>query len=221
LDGLQAMARWALDHPGIVAMSLRNEMRQIPVLNTVDDWYKYIAQAGSLVHATNPNVLVVVGGTLGGMDLSHVRTRMLDTTGWVGKHVWEFHAYSYSALFPRLFDWCWTVTGEYGWYDGFLLEQGKDWTAPLFLGEFGLGMADGSADGFTDSDSTYLGCLVDYMTNNDAEWSAWALQGSYYVRDGIVDYDEGFGLLTKDWSGWRNANFKTRLGAMWDMKQGP
>jgi hypothetical protein len=77
---------WALGHPGVVAMSMRNEMRQLPVINSVSDWYTYIQQAGALVAKTNPNVLIVVGGVYGGMDLSQLKTTALDIT-WPGRHV--------------------------------------------------------------------------------------------------------------------------------------
>lgn len=221
LEGLQAMATWANQHKGVVAMSLRNEMRQVPVLNSIDDWYHHVQEAGTLVHRANPNVLVVVGGGLGGMDLSMVKTRQLDTSGWPGKHVWEFHAYSYSMLYPRISNWCWTVHDAYGMFAGFVLEQGNAHTGPLILSEFGLGMTDGPSNGFSDDDATYLRCLVQYMEDNDADWAAWALQGSYYVRDGTVDSDEGYGLLTKNWTTWRNPAYPAALGAMWNMTQGP
>jgi endoglucanase len=62
---------------------------------------------------------------------------------------------------------------------------------------------------------------VSYMTNTDAEWSIWALQGSYYVREGIVDYDESWGMMSHDWSGWRNPAFPSMLGKMWNVTQSP
>lgn len=53
------------------------------------------------------------------------------------------------------------------------------------------------------------------------EWSYWALQGSYYVRDGQTDVDESFGLVKRDWSDWRNTQFTGWLGNMWQQTQGP
>jgi endoglucanase len=53
------------------------------------------------------------------------------------------------------------------------------------------------------------------------DWAYWALQGSYYVRDANADVDESFGLLKKDWSDWRNTEFKGLLGNMWQQTQGP
>ncbi|KAB5557965.1 glycoside hydrolase family 5 protein [Coniochaeta sp. 2T2.1] len=225
LDGLGAMAVWARDHRGVVAMGLRNEIREFLLQGTFNgrqDWYDLIAQAGKVVHAANGDVLVVVGGTMSSTDLTHVRGgKMLDTSAWPGKHVWEMHAYSFTVTYPNLLGSCDVVKAEYGAFAGFVLEQGKAYTAPLILSEFGVGMTGGTQQGLNEQDRNYLSCLVGYMENNDAEWAIWALQGSYYVRDGQVDYDEGWGVLDHEWSGWRNGEFPAMLGRMWGVTQGP
>ncbi|KAL2134184.1 hypothetical protein VTI74DRAFT_805 [Chaetomium olivicolor] len=225
LAGLQAMAAWARSHPGVVGMSLRNELRAFLLqdLNGRADWYKYVKQGGDLVHAANPDVLVVVGGVQSATDLLHVRDggRMLDTSGWEGKHVWEMHAYSFTVTFPDPFKNCDLVKTQYGAFVGFVLEQGKQYTGPLILSEFGVGMQGGEFDGLSEKDDRYLKCLVSYMQGNDADWAVWAVQGSYYVRDKIVDYDESWGLMNHDWSGWRNPKFPGMLGDMWKMTQQP
>jgi hypothetical protein len=224
LAGLQAVAAWAQSHPGVVALSLRNELRAFLLqdLNGRADWYKYMKQAGDLVHQTHPDVLVIVGGPQSATDLLHIRTgQMLDTSGWPGKHVWEMHAYSFTVTFPDAFKNCDIVKTQYGLMDGFVLEQGKPYTGPLILSEFGVGMQGGEFDGLNEQDNRYLECLVSYMQNNDAEWAVWAIQGSYYVRQGVVDHDETWGLMDYEWKGWRNPGFPKRLGAMWQMTQHP
>lgn len=100
-------------------------------------------------------------------------------------------------------------------------QQDKPWTGPLWLSEFGVGLTGGPHDGLSDTDNDYLTCLVDYMEGNDADWAIWAVQGSYYIREGTVNYEEGFGMLDKDWSGWRNPAFAAKLGTMWNVTQGP
>ncbi|KAF7344904.1 Glycoside hydrolase family 5 protein [Mycena venus] len=221
LAGLKAMAVWAQGHPGVVAMSLRNELRQIPVLNSVSDWYKFVEQAGAEIHSNNADILIVVGGVDGAMDMSQLKSESLDTSAWAGKNVWEFHAYSFSVLYSLLGTDCSVVQGEYGFYAGFVLSQNEAYTGPLWLSEFGVGMTGGTFEGLVQTDYDYLTCLVEYMTSNDADWSVWVLQGSYYVRQGTINSDESFGLLTTDWSTWRNSNFTSLLGAMWDVTQGP
>jgi hypothetical protein len=225
LDGLRAMAAWSLSHRGVVALSLRNELRAFLLqdLNGRADWYKYIKQAGDLVHATNPDVLVIVGGVQSTTDLLHVRdeSKMLDTSGWRGKHVWEMHAYSFTVTFPDVFENCDVVKTQYGAFVGFVLEQGKAYTGPLILSEFGVGMEGGEFNGLSEKDDRYLRCLVSYMQGNDADWAVWAIQGSYYVRDKRVDADETWGLVKHDWSDWRNPAFPGMLGDMWKVTQQP
>lgn len=222
-DGLRAMAAWAKGKPGIVAMSLRNEMRahitQIP--SAGDEWRKHIPPAGKIVHDTNPDVLVIVGGLNGGTDLSTIRTHgMLDISAWPGKHVWETHTYSYTVTQPD-FGSCSIRKVEYGGQFGFVLEQGNEKTGPLFVSEFGVGMQGGPHDGLNDKDDHYLSCLTEYLQSNDADWAHWALQGSYYVRDKVLDNEETWGALGYDWADWRNKGFKGRLGSMFDMTQKP
>lgn len=225
LDGLEAVAGWALDsHPGVVAMSLRNEIRQYLLQGTngpYDDWYTNVQNAAELVHKTNPNVLIVVGGGYSATDLTMVKDRGLNWTAWQGKHVWEFHAYSFTVTFKLDFSSCYIEELLYGGFDGYLLTQNEDYTAPLILSEFGVGMTGGNNSGISDSDYSYLTCLVDYMTDNDADWALWAIQGSYYVRNGVINYNETWGVLDYNWAEWRNPQFPALLGAMWNVTQGP
>ncbi|KAH8168438.1 cellulase (glycosyl hydrolase family 5) domain-containing protein [Sarocladium implicatum] len=225
LQGLESIAQWSADRPGVVAISLRNELRatwtQIPF--APDAWFDYMPRAARLVHAANPNALVIVGGINGGTDLSPLRSRAMDTGDWAGKNVWEVHMYSYTITTPN-FGSCDVEKVEYGALFGFVLEQdrGDGVTGPLFLGEFGVGMQGGDReDGFNQEDYDYLTCLVGYLEGNDADWSHWAVQGTYYVRDGRIDYDETWGALDKDWNNWRNPAFKGLLGRLFEVSQGP
>jgi hypothetical protein len=205
-------------------MSLRNEMREFLLqdLNGHADWYNFVAQGGQRVHAANPDVLIVVGGTQSTTDLSFLRAGAnLDYSAWAGKHVWEMHAYSFTVTFPNPFDSCDVLKGEYGLFDGFLLTQGEPYTAPLFVSEFGVGLEGGPNDGVSDEDFSYFNCIKEWMTGNDADWSLWALQGSYYIRDGQADYEETWGMIDTDWNGLRNAQFPAMLAPLFEVSQGP
>lgn len=222
LDGLQAMAKWTNSRPGIIGMSLRNELRahvtQIPF--APQTWLDNMPKAGDLVHAANPALLVIVGGINGGTDLSPLRNSNMNLGTWKNKRVWEAHAYSFTVITPSLGS-CDIRKTEYGGLFGFVLEQNKESTGPLFLSEFGVGMTGGPHDGLSDDDYDYLTCLVGYMENNDADWAHWAVQGSYYIRDQTVDKEETWGALDYQWSDWRNPKFKSMLGKMVDVTQGP
>lgn len=216
LAGLRAMATWAKGHKGIVGMGVRNEIREFlaqGIINGRQDWYQLVSDAARLIHETHPELLILIGGTMSSTDLTHVRTRPLDVSAWKDKHVWEWHAYSFTVTFYPLIKNCWYVQQLYGAFNGFLLQQNKAYTGPLVLSEFGFAM-DGP-------DRFYLDCLREYTTSNDGDWAIWALQGSYYVRDKQIDQDESYGVMNRDWSGWRNNDMKNLMGKMWETTQGP
>lgn len=222
LAALQAVALWTRGNPAVVGLSLRNERRATwtQVLFAPGAWYPRMSSAARAVHEANPDALVVVGGINGGADLSPLRARAMDVSGWREKHVWETHEYPFTVTTPNLGS-CELTKANYGLLYGFVLEQDKAYTGPLWLSEFGVNMQGGPNDGLSDGDLSYLACLVSYMENNDADWALWALQGSYYVRDGVVDKDETWGALDRAWAGWRNPRFRELLGRMFDVSQGP
>ncbi|KAI1777950.1 glycoside hydrolase family 5 protein [Hypoxylon cercidicola] len=224
LDGLEAIATWSVSQPGVIGMGLRNEVREwlLQGLNGREDWYNFMTQAATRVHAANPDLLVVMGGTQSATDLTHIRAnRNIDWSAWQGKHVWEWHAYSFTVTFALAKGNCELLKQAYGLFDGFLLEQDQAYTAPLLLSEFGFGMTGGPNGGLSDDDNAYFTCLRDYVTGNDGEWALWAIQGSYYVRQGAVAADESWGLMDTDWKGLRNPNVTALLAPMFQVTQGP
>lgn len=205
-----------------MGLSLRNEVRQgIVQIVGLGDWYTLMKRGAQAVHAANPDALVIIGGVNSATDLAHNEKDSLDFSTWSGKHVWEFHAYEFTVTFHVNFGLCALRKLAWGKFDGFLLTQGKEYTAPLILSEFGVGMSGGPNDGLSDADQSYLSCMVEYMTSNDADWAVWALQGTYYARNGQTDYEETWGLLDKDWTTWRNSKFPGMIGQMWNVSQGP
>jgi hypothetical protein len=65
--------------------------------------------------------------------------------------------------------------------------------------------------GFLMTDDTWEGvyntCLAEFLPEGSAGFMLWVLVGSYYIREGSQDFDETWGLLSHDWSGWRNEDF--------------
>jgi endoglucanase len=222
--GLAAMAKFAAQHPAVAGIGLRNEIRETPLIQSRDAWYTYIAQGADAVHGANPDLLIVMGGTLSSTDASFLRGKPLDRSGWGDKVVWEWHQYTVSPPWIASFGSCAIWKQAVGGFTGFLLQQDQAYTGPLWLSEFGFGMAGGPPEqsGLPDKDQyNYLKCVVEYQESNDGDWALWALQGNYYVRDGEVDKDEPWGLVNSDWTAWRNPAVKDLLGKMWEVTQGP
>ncbi|KAI1822948.1 glycoside hydrolase family 5 protein [Xylaria intraflava] len=225
LKGVESMAAWAATQPGVIGMGLRNEIREFLLQGTFngrEDWYNFLGQAATRVHKANPDVLIIMGGTQSATDLTHIRTEgNIDWSAWAGKHVWEWHAYQFTVTFAVASGNCDLLKDTYGLFDGFVLAQGLNYTAPLMLTEFGFGMTGGPNQGLSDADNTYFQCLRGYVVSNDSEWAIWALMGSYYLRQGTIDYDEGYGVMDHDWVGLRNTALPSLLQPMFQVTQGP
>ncbi|KAG9255183.1 cellulase family protein [Emericellopsis atlantica] len=221
-DGLEAMAKWSVGRPGVVGMSLRNELRaqviQIPWGG--EEWFEKMPAAARLVHAANPDLLISIGGLDGGNNLGALREQKMPTEDWEGKNVWDAHAYSFTVNTPN-FGNCGIEKAQYGFLFGFVLADSTEQQGPLWLSEFGVGMTGGPNDGLSDEDHAYLECLVEYLENNDADWALWSIAGSYYVREGIIDREDFFAAVDRNWVDWRNDKFKGMLGRMWNVTQGP
>ena len=62
--------------------------------------------------------------------------------------------------------------------------------APVVMTEFGYEQANGG------DQSVYAQCIKSFVTGQPGGpggWMQWALSGSYYIREGIQDYDETWG----------------------------
>lgn len=208
-QGLEAMASWGKQYDNVIGYALRNELRAVKGQNNAD-WYSFVEPAAAAVHRGDPDGLVVIGGVDYALDMSFFRNKPLDRVrlGIQDKTVWEFHTYSWSG----------SQTGDCAKYvpsldnnAGFLLESRKPWTGPLWLSEYGWAQENPNA-----LEQSYYTCLVNYIAERDISWAYWALQGTYYLREGRVAYDEGFGLMNKDWSDWRNASFPSILAKAWN-----
>lgn len=210
------MAIFSKQFSNVVGLALRNELRAVGSQdgNSHADWYNFQGQGAAAIHAGNPNALVVVGGVNYATEFGFLYSKPFDRSNLGDKVVWEFHSYSWSNSYAPTD--CAAYTILLGQQAGYLLVDGKAYTGPLWLSEFGWAQNGPSA-----GEQKYVDCLVKYMTGNDADWAYWALQGSYYFRDGKVNFDEGFGILNKEWSAWRNASFVSTIKGMWSQTQGP
>ncbi|KAK2042127.1 beta-1,6-galactanase [Colletotrichum somersetense] len=214
--GLTYMATHGKSWPALVAMSLRNELRQAsdnPDLVAASyhwqDWYDYIRQGTDAINGANPNVLIYLSGLNYDTTVTPVfRGTALepgngtfsrsDFPGYSEKLVLETHNYENSI------GSCDSL--RYNLYNnGFQATNASDPATanvfPVSLTEFGFNMEDDSYNG------VYSTCLAGYLPEVRGSFFIWVLVGSYYVRQGTQDYDETWGLLTHDWSDWRNPDY--------------
>nr|CAB3484882.1 unnamed protein product [Digitaria exilis] len=213
VDGLTRMATMFAAVPNVVGMSLRNELRG-PRQNA-NDWYKYMQRGAEAVHAANPRVLVILSGISFDNDLSFLNTRPVNLT-FTGKTAFEVHWYSFS----NSREWssgnanqaCARITSGVTSHALYLLDKG--W--PVILSEFGVDNRGGNAN-----DNRYYGCAAAVAADLDLDWALWALQGSYYLREGVVGLDEVYGVFDWAWRGPRNATALRRVQALQRPLRGP
>lgn len=220
--GLAYMAAHVKAWPGLASMSLRNELRQVQNDSAVNAtygwelWYKDMTDAAAGIHAANPDPLIFFSGLEYDHTLAPVTAgEPLDDAGTVfrladfeyaDKIVFELHSYDNAATD------CAALQSQLYAHGFNALDVSAETTAvnvaPVLLTEFGFNQ------NATDYQTVYAQCLKDFVTGSgrtgDAAritgtigWMQWVLAGSYYIRSGTQDYDETWGLLNHDWSGWR------------------
>ena len=81
---------------------------------------------------------------------------------------------------------------------------------PVVLTEFGFDNADATWQG------VYASCWRKLMPQWQSGWTVWVITGSYYTREGTLDYEETWGLFNHEWSDWRNQDAIKALKGMVD-----
>ncbi|KAG6477189.1 hypothetical protein ZIOFF_066441 [Zingiber officinale] len=215
LEGLHNMATLFRSHKNVIGMSLRNELRG-PRQN-VEDWFKYMEMGAEAVHAANNDVLVILSGLSFDIDLGFLSTRQVKVSfSSKSKLVFEVHWYSFSDGQawgngnPN--DVCGRISGSVTNKAGFLLDR----QFPLFLSEFGIDQR-----GVNERDNRYFSCALAYAADKDLDWALWTLQGSYYLREGVVELEETYGLLSLNWATVRNPTQLQRVRAIQQPFRGP
>ncbi|XP_074576132.1 glycosyl hydrolase 5 family protein-like [Curcuma longa] len=215
IQGLTNMATLFKGHRNVVGMSLRNELRG--QRQNVDDWYTYMQMGAEAVHAANGDVLVILSGLSFDSDLSFVANREVNISfPFASKLVFEVHWYGFTDgkawVEGNANDVCGRIVGRVNRQAGFLLDR----NFPLILSEFGLDLR-----GTNTNDNRYFSCALAYAAAQDMDWALWALTGSYYLRSGVVDHDEMYGVLSFDWSGSKSDAQMARIRSIQQPFQGP
>lgn len=216
IQGLKTMASRFKDCPNVVAMSLRNELRG-PRANPAD-WYKYMEQGASAIHAANPNVLVILSGLSYDTDLSFLRLNPVSLP-FKKKIVYELHWYAFGVNWkgglPNQL--CGSIMSSVKNRGGFLMDSVNETSAmPLFISEFGINQR-----GINENDNRYINCFLAFAAEGDFDWALWSLQGNYYLRQGQPGKVETYSVLNENWNGLRNPDFIARLKTIQQPIQDP
>ncbi|EPS62091.1 hypothetical protein M569_12701, partial [Genlisea aurea] len=212
IRGLTAVARAYKSRPGVVGMSLRNELRG-PKQNEAD-WYRYMAAGAAAVHSENPDFLVIISGLNFDTNLGFLRSKPLPVGNLDNKLVYEGHWYAFGRPLDQLIHQtnsiCHSMTS--GAYNNFLfLTQ----SFPVFLSEFGIDQT-----GSNEGDNRYISCLLAAAAEIDVDWALWTFQGSYIFRENKTNGDESYGVMDFNWDKPKNPSFLNRLEMIRQMNQG-
>ncbi|KAL4930451.1 cellulase family protein [Aspergillus undulatus] len=207
--GLEYMARHAASWPAFTGIGLRNELRKPGSANpdypyNWETWYSQMSDAAERVNAANPDALIFLSGlnydtTLApiptGEDLGEGTTFLLDDFEYADKLVLELHTYDTQTAS------CANLSGAL-WNGGFNALDDTDESIvnvmPVVLTEFGFAQDEETWQ------SVYASCLREWIPEQQAGWMVWTISGSYYIRSGVQDYDDTWGILDHTWSDWRN-----------------
>ncbi len=193
----QMMAARYRSQPWVVGADLRNEPRDGAAWGGSDpalDWHAAAQQAGNVVLAANPNLLVIVEGVAYATDLRKAGSLPIQLNA--GGHV------VYSAH-----DYAWEVSGPQSESDlanqldtawGYLAAS-----APLWLGEFGTCNTGSEciADPAPATQGFWFSSLLNYLAARQIGWCYWPLNGTQASGTGrVFGAVETYGILNPNWS---------------------
>ncbi len=194
-----AMARRYAKQPAVVAADLRNELRGMPDgrkpawggSDATLDWRAAAGRGADAVLAENPSLLVVVEGLAYANDLTGVYANPL-TLSVPDRLVYSAHDYAWDHNGETTYDAFKTHLGD-KW--GYILAQGKAYTAPVWVGEFGTNHDADHVSAF------WFQSISRYLSEADIDWSYWALNGTQATGTGrTLGAAEGFGFLDEAWT---------------------
>ncbi|KAK4486483.1 hypothetical protein RD792_009165 [Penstemon davidsonii] len=215
LLGLTTVARVYKSIPGVVGMSMRNELRGNR--QNEEDWYTYMQKGAVVIHRENPDFLIIVSGLSYDTFLGFLKTKPFGVN-LDNKLVYEAHWYSFGTPADK---WaaqsnqlCASVT-QNAQNNYLFLTRGNN-SFPLFLSEFGIDQR-----GRNEADNRYMSCLLATIAENDIDWALWTFQGSYMLREGKVNLEEVYGVIDFNWNRARNSPFLERLQLIRQTNQDP
>lgn len=206
------------------SISFRNELRKPDAVRGEPydwyTWYTHMTEAATAVHSAAPNVLLVfsgldydtkispivkglpLNGTSGTSSAGKSVVFQPSNFPYANRIVLELHKYDFENTQATCDDF-----GKSLYNAGYSSLNTTDpitkYNFPVLLTEWGF-----TQNGTYWRDTTYNKCLIAFMDKwKPSGWMQWELAGSFYVQTRaatVQDSDEGWGLLTHDWSAIRS-----------------
>lgn len=216
------------DQPAVVGADLRNEPRgasgKRPTWGGTDpalDWKRAAGTCAAELLKLNPNLLIVVEGLNYATDFSGAYASPLSLPV-AGRLVYSPHDYAWFNSTIKTYAELKTALGN-RW--GFLLAQGKPYTAPVWVGE--LGTCHTGADCIdgpegTNSQGLWFAGIRRYLDEADIDWAYWALNGTQARGTSrTFGAEETYGILDTSWQRPALAALQSALAALQPVRQRP
>ena len=171
---LMSLAKQYKDEPMVIGNDLRNEIRN-DILELLDanwgsgnverDWKMAATKAGNLILQEDPTQLIIVEGLNFANNMKPIKTDPIKLN-ISNRLVYSVHYYSWQPNVAKM-DSYEEMRDDLDKNVAFMLEEGQDYTAPLWLGEFGEA-----------KQSNYWNNLIKYLSERtNIGWAYWAYNG--------------------------------------------
>ncbi|HEV2323309.1 MAG TPA: cellulase family glycosylhydrolase [Terracidiphilus sp.] len=196
----QSLAGRYLNQPMVIGADLRNEPRYNATWggDPSTDWHAAAQRGGNAVLSVNPNLLIFVEGVSYAGDLTGVAQLpvVLDLPGHL---VYEAHNYPWYQSFSTYSQLAQNLNNHWG----YILTPDQPYTAPVWVGEFGTCHTTVSCfqSSTAGTNGFWLGNFLQYLAQNDVDWSFWAVNGTEASGSGrVYGSEETYGILDPYWN---------------------
>jgi endoglucanase len=232
----QFMAERYKSQPMVVGADLRNELRgqlvptapssctncDTPTADCVCEWASWgdntgnnrdwtvvAERTGNAILEIQPNWLIIVEGPHWGTWLGAGYRHL--TLNQPNRLVYSAHQYAMTGGFSND---CAAYKTSLDQKFGFVVEEGKSYTTPLWIGEFGIAN--------TSTENAWWLCMNEYLKEKDLDWAYWPLNGTQGPGYGRTDgARETYGVLNLTWDAAANETHLAHLKALQAPMLGP
>lgn len=219
----------------VVGADLRNEPREDTTLGLIPawttrrvpvwvDWPRSAVLAGNRVLRANPALLVAVEGVNYATDLRGAASRPVRLAA--AHHLlYSAHDYAYTQRAATGY----RLRADLGAWWGWLLTQGRSWTTPVWVGEFGTWHPGLPWRGAVDQ--RWWSTFTRYLHDGDIDWTYWSINGTggrgsadpvtCPLTPRFPGCGEGYGLSDDTWAHDGSPALSSTLHALQTPTQGP